>query len=147
MTDLQDLAQRVYDHFERVNREVFRGDPAANTKLKVEVLEPEMAGDTPVIVLITPWTLNGMAFPPDGRFPDSLSVNTKDLPVFRNELDGIGAYCSVNLVADVGNLQSPDIARAIARPLGTAFRAAVDEARQIGDRGRRDLLKGKPPTD
>lgn len=147
MTDLQDLAQRVYDHFERVNRDVFRGDPVANPKLKVEVLDPEMAGDTPIIVLITPWTLNGMAFPPDDRFPASLSVNTKDLPVFRNELEGIGAYCSVNLVADVSTLQSPDVARAIARPLGTAFRTAVEAARQIGHLGRRELLRGKPPKD
>jgi hypothetical protein len=147
MTDLDDLARRVYDHFEGVHREIFRGDPAANPKLKVEVLDPEMVGDTPTLVLVTPWTLNGMAFPPDARFPDSLAVNTKVLPVFRNELDGIGAYVSVNLVADVSTLQSPDAARGVGRSLGAGFRTAVEEARQIGDRGRRDLLRGRPPSE
>lgn len=145
--DLDDLAARVYDHFERVNRDVFRGDPAANPKLKVEVLDPEMIGDTATLVLVTPWTLNGMALPPDDRFPDSLTVNTKHLPVFRNELDGIGAYVSVNLVADVSALQSPDAARGVGRPLGAKFREAVAQVRQIHDRGRRDLLRGRPPSE
>ena len=70
MAALADLAARVLAHFEGVHADVFRGDPAANPRLKVEVLDPEMAGDTPTLVLITPWTLNGMAFPPDGARGD-----------------------------------------------------------------------------
>lgn len=144
MPDVQHLADRVLAHFQRVHEEVFRGDPAANPRLKVEVLDPEMAGDTPTLVLITPWTLNGMAFPPDERFPDSLDINTRKYPVFRNDLEGIGPYCSVNLVADVSNLKSPDAARGVGRPLGEAFRMAVESSRERGtveDESKRGLFK------
>lgn len=147
MADIDDLAARVLDHFERVHRDVFRGDPVANPRLKVEVLDPVVVEGAPTLVLVTPWTLNGMAFPPDDRFPDTLTVNTKHLPVFRNTLEGIGSYCSVNLVADVSTLQSPEAARGVGRPLGAAFRSAVEQFRQIEDRGRRDLLRGRTPQD
>ncbi len=135
----------MLQHFETVERTVFRGDPAVNPRLKVEVLDPELVQDTPTLVLVTPWTLNGMAFPPEGDFPNSLDLGKRSYPVFRNDLDGIGPYCSVNLVSDVGNLQSPDAARGVGRPLGKMFRDAVARARQervVDDRARRDLFKG-----
>lgn len=145
MTVLTDLAARVQSHFEEVDRTAFRGDPVANPRLKVEVLDPEMVGSTPTLVLVTPWTLNAMAFPPDGEFPDSITINQKRYPVFRNELDGIGAYCSINLVGDVSTLQSPDAARGVGRPLGALFRQALAtslEGQTVTDPGRRNLLTG-----
>jgi hypothetical protein len=143
--EVERLARRVQDHFEEVDRTVFRGDPVANPRLKVEVVDPEVVEDTATLVLITPWTLNGVAFPPDGVFPESLTVGKRRHPVFRNELEGIGPYCSVNLVGDVSRLQSPDAARQAARTLGEAFRRAVALTREEGavdDRSRRDLFKG-----
>jgi len=143
--DSHDLAARVAEYFEKIERTVFRGDPAANTKLRVEVLDQELVDDTPTLVLITPWTLNGMAFPPDDRFPEELTLGKRRYPVFRNVLDGIGTYFSVNLVNDVGNLTSPSAARSVAHPLGRMFREAVARARDqrtVADQERRDLLRG-----
>lgn len=144
MIELAELARRVLEHFESVEEEIFRGDPAANPRLKVEVLDPELVEDTPTLVLVTPWTLNGMAFPPDDEFPASLDLGKRRYQVFRNDLEGIGFYCSVNLVGDVGNLHSPDAARGVGRPLGKMFRTAVAHARQeseVSDPNRRDLFK------
>lgn len=143
------LAQRALEFFEGVNRDVFRGDPAANTRLKVEVVEEAMVDDTPTFVLITPWTLNGMAFPPDGRFPESLAVGARECPVFRHEIQGLGEYCSVNLVPDVSRLQSPEAARSAADALASAFREGVAAARAdlgVENPDRRSLLKGLRPS-
>ena len=143
--DAVELAERVQEHFERVEREVFRGDPAANARLKVEVLDPELVGDIPTLVLVTPWTLNGMAFPPNEHLPGELTLGKRRYPVFCNELEDLGHYCSVNLVSDVSNLQSPDAARGVGRPLGALFRQAVAafiDAGSVADPSKRDLFKG-----
>jgi hypothetical protein len=66
-------------------------------------------------------------------------------PVFDIDLEGVGRYVSVNLVADVSKLQSPDAARGVARPLGALFREAVQKARErttVDDPGRRSLFEG-----
>ena len=146
MSDPQSLASRVTAYFENVERTVFRGDPACNPKLKVEVFDTQLVEDTITMVVVTPWTLNGMAFVPDDVFPDHLTLGKKRCPVFHNELEEIGAYFSINLLGDVGNLQSPDAARGVGKSLGQLFRAAVSQVRQeqvIADPSRRDLLRGR----
>lgn len=126
-------ADRVLERFRRVHDEVFRGDPAANGSLEVEVLGAALAGDIPVVMLITPWTLNGLAFPADDRFPEHLVVNARRYPVFAHELDEVGSYRSVNLVPDVSNLRSQDEARRLASELAEPFRNAVARARDEAD--------------
>jgi hypothetical protein len=144
--NLDALVASVQTAFEAIHQRVFRGDPAANPRLKVEVVEPAFVEDVPTLILITPWTLNGMAFPPDGMFPEALQVGGKQYPVYPHCLDELGPYQSVNLLSDVHELQSPGSARAVARSLGEPFREAVASAcreRTVPDPGRRDLLRGR----
>ena len=143
--DLDGLAARVLAVFEDIHRRVFLGDPAANSRLKVEVLEPALAADTPTLVLITPWTLNGLAFPPHphGTLPAELMIGRRRRPVFTNSLADIGQYNSVNLVPDVSSLESRAQARSLAEPLAVDFRSAVAAARadaSVPDPSRRRLL-------
>jgi hypothetical protein len=141
---LEQLAAGVASTFEQIHRRVFLGDPAANPRLKVEVVGVGLAEDTPVLVLITPWTLNGMAFPDDGRFPDSLAIGGRRFPVFRNDVDEIGPYCSVNLVPNVASFASPADARTAAAELIEPFHDAVASARRelgLPDPSRRRLLR------
>jgi hypothetical protein len=85
-----------------------------------------------------------LAFPEDGRFPDSLPVGGRRFPVFANEVNGIGAYRSVNLVPDVSGLGSPDEARRVASDLIAPFHEAVAAVRRelgLPDPSRRRLLR------
>lgn len=147
-TAVPDLVEHVRSYFDRVHREVFDGDPAANPRLRVEVLGAAMATDTPVLVLVTPWTLNGMAFPPDDDFPEQLTVGDRTYPVFVNEVADFGSYRSLNLIADVSGIESHDAARQRAEELAQPLRDAVSRARaprsereeHVADPGRRRLL-------
>jgi hypothetical protein len=145
MTDEHnDLAARVLAYYEGVHQEVFLGDPASNDRLHVEVLDAGLAEDTPTLVLITPWTINGMAFPPDEEFPESLRIGEKSWPVFRHELGGIGVYRSVNLVSMLGCLDCQEQARELAAAMAEPFRQAVARHRRdvlVPDPGRRKLFK------
>jgi hypothetical protein len=133
MIDSEELVRRTLRRFTRVHDEVFRGDPAANDAIEVEVTGSALAEDTPVLILITPWTLNGLAFPPDDRFPSSLIVNKQRYPVFAHELDDLGRYQSVNLVPDVSDLTSQEDARRIASELAAPFHEAVSRLRQAAE--------------
>ncbi len=127
---LDALARRTQTVFEAVHQRVFLGDPVANPRLAVEVLGAATAHDTPVLVLITPWTLNGLAFPPDGELPATLEVIGRPRQVFSAELEGVGPFRSVNLVSDVSRLARPEEARKLARSFAEPFRAAVERARR-----------------
>lgn len=143
---LHALAAATLTTFEGIHRDVFLGDPAAHPRLKVEVVEAALVEDTPTLILITPWTLNGMAFPPDEEFPGTLKVGGKEYPVFAHSLDELGPYQSVNLMPNVSSLSSPESARSLARSLAEPFRAAVARARQkrsVPDPDRRNLLLGR----
>lgn len=128
--DLDLLRSTVESVFEGIHRRVFLGDPAANPRLRVEVVGASTVEDTPTVVLVTPWTLNGLAFPPDGVLAASLHLGSRDVPVFPNDLPELGPYQSVNLVADVSWLQSPAAARTLALSLQPEFEAAVGAARR-----------------
>jgi hypothetical protein len=144
-----EFSAKVTTYFEGVDRDVFSDDPAANSALAVEVVGVGMAHDTPVVVLIAPWTLCGLAIPPDGRLPTSLRIGPANYPVLRNDVDAIGSYFSVILVPDVsGYLRQQDV-RAVAEPLAEKLRVAVEKAREelteVADRDRRSLLLGATP--
>lgn len=148
--NLEELAAATQATFSAIHRRVFLGDPAANPRLEVEVMEAALVEDTPTLILITPWTLNGMMFPPDGQFPGVLKIGGKEYPVFSHSLDELGPYASVNLMPDVSSLVSPESARALARSLGAPLRTAVASARQqqtVTDPSRRGLLLGRVSGD
>lgn len=130
MVDLAAVARRTQAVFEQIHQRVFLGDPVANPRLTVEVVGAATAHDTPVLVLITPWTLNGLAFPPNGKLPATLEVTGQPRRVYAAEVEALGPYRSVNLVADVSGLDSPEQARTVARSLAEPFRAAVERARR-----------------
>ncbi len=69
------------------------------------------------------------------------------------ELDGLGPYCSVNLVPNVSALRSPEEARELAAGLAVSFREAVAKAREeltVPNPSRRRLrqsLGGRPAAE
>lgn len=132
-------------YFEAVHDEVFVDDPAANPAIEVEVVGIGMAADTPVVVLIAPWTLCGLALPPHGGLPDSLRIGHRHHPVLANVVDEIGSYYTVVLVPDVSGYLCQEDIRTAAVPLADQFRMAVQRAReemtQVADGDRRALLK------
>jgi [NiFe]-hydrogenase assembly, chaperone, HybE len=130
MSRADDVAAGVRVAFGRVHREQFLGDPAANPQLSVDVIDAALAEDTPTVVLITPWTINGLAFPPDERFPDALDIAGRHRPVFRVEMPEVGAFCSINLPLQTASLRSMDQARTLAHSWAGHFQSAVRAARQ-----------------
>jgi hypothetical protein len=129
MDRLAEIVANVRAAFERVHREQFLGDPAANPRLAVAVLDPAVVADTPVVVLLTPWTVNGLAFPPDDEFPAELEIAGRRRPVFRVEVPELGAFRSVNLPPEPSRLSSLAQARGLARSWSGPFQAAVAAAR------------------
>ena len=145
-----DFADRTYEYFERIHRDVFAGDPASNPALEVEIVEPREVDSLPILVLITPWTLNGMVFGDLADFPESLTVGAREYPVFAHTLAELGPYRSVNLVPDVSDFENQETARRVARAFVQPFRAAVARAHektQVQDPDRRGLLRGLIRTD
>jgi [NiFe]-hydrogenase assembly, chaperone, HybE len=146
MLDL-DLASRVGQAFERIHHSVFLLDPTTNPKLKVEVVDAGMAGDTPTLIVITPWTLSALAFPPDDRFPPTIEMSGREYAAYPIELPEVGQYRSVNLAPDVSRLPSAAHARKVARLMAPIFRDAVEKVRRdvtARDPSRRRLLSGRP---
>lgn len=140
-----EIADRTYEYFDGIQRDVFAGDPASNPALAVEVVEPGEVAGLPTLVLITPWTLNGMVFGDVADFPSVLTVGAREYPVFANSLPELGNYQSVNLVPDVSGLDDQEAARKAARAYVKPFRSAVAKALeelQVEDRGRRELFRG-----
>jgi hypothetical protein len=140
-----EIADRTFRYFDGVHREVFADDPATNPALTVEVVEPSQIAGCPTLVLITPWTLNGMVFGDLEDFPPALTVGAREYPVFANTLPDLGPYRSVNLIPDVSTFDDQEGARKAARAYVQPFRDAVTKALdeiQVEDRARRELLRG-----
>lgn len=125
-----DLASRVRQAFERLHGSVFLLDPTTDPKLTVEVVDAAMAGDTPRLILITPWTLNALAFPPDDRFPPTIRVSGREYAAYPIELPDVGPYRSVMLAPDLSPFPSAVHARKTARVMAPLFREAVEKARR-----------------
>lgn len=124
-TMTESLARKALAAFAGVHRAVFLDDPAANPSLRVEVIDPVLVVDTPTLVLITPWTLGGLFFPPDDTAPETLLFSYRPHRVHRAEPAELGPYRSVHLLSEVANLADQTQARRLARTLGHPFRAAV----------------------
>jgi hypothetical protein len=125
MIDLDLLSIRATAAFTEVHRKAFLGDPAANPRLSVEVVEAVRVLDTPTLVIVTPWTLNGLIFPVRDGFPHELDLAGQSRPVFEVTLPPLGRFHTVNLVSNVWGLGDQRRARALARSWGGPFRQAV----------------------
>lgn len=110
--DASALAAAVLEEFRDIHDRVFLGDPAANPNLEVEVLGATSVGATAAMVLITPWTCNGLVFPADRTFPEKVSVG--DAVVASRPIDlagSIGRFWSANLIANVSRFSDQSAAR------------------------------------
>lgn len=147
---IDDLAARARSYFERINQEVFAGDPATNPNLTVEMLSSTVAHDTPALVLITPWTVIGLAFPPDDSMPSTLRIGASHYTVIANEVAEIGPYFSILLVPDVTGYSTQDELIDLARPLADKLKRALEkfrvEATQVEDEDRRALFRAMRGT-
>ena len=103
--------------FRAIHDDVFAGDSSVNAALEVEVLPVGTLdgpfGEQSVLILITPWTLNGLVLPGRG-LPESMDVAGQQRALITMELDAIGTYTQVNLVGDVSRYASQEQARTIA---------------------------------
>ena len=141
----EQLAADARGAFERVHREVFLGDPVANSRLVVDIVDAGLVADTSVLVLVAPWTVNGLLFPPDGDFPDVLELAGRRRRVFCSWLPGLGAFHSVNLPVEATTVHDMRQARILARswvvPLHEAVRAARAGRRRTAE-GARHIAEG-----
>jgi len=130
--------------FEAVHRRSFTGDPAANPRLRVEVLCPAVVAGFPTAVLVTPWALNGIILPASADdasgaavalwqngFPAELEVAGQGRTVFLGELPEIGPYRSVGLVPDVSRLTRPEQARTLGTSFAAPFQQALESALKL----------------
>lgn len=138
-------AEKVAGYFERVYRDVFAGDVASNPNLEVEVVDASMALDTPTVILIAPWTLCGLASPPDGELPNRLKIGHQHYPTLQNEVEEIGRYWSTILIPDVTGYLDQSSAREDALAFAEKYRTAVEKVRmestEVADESRRALLR------
>lgn len=123
------LAERAEESFRRIHAEQFAELFADGTTLKVEALEPVTAADTVVLAVITPWMISALLFVPDDRFPDYLTIDARKVRVLVNEIDGLGRYRSVSLVADMSTVTSQTHARRVAHESAEVVVHAVEKAR------------------
>lgn len=127
MGGLDELAAAVRAAFGRVHRDVFLGDSVANARLTVDVVDAAVVAGVSCVVLVTPWTVNGLIFS-EGDFPDWLDLARRRHRVFRVTMAGLAPFGSVNLPVATAALHDMAQARALARswiaPLHEAIRAA-----------------------
>jgi hypothetical protein len=122
---LEELTARATEAFEGVLERVFGDDPTVNSRLGVEAVEPQVvSGSTATLVLITPWMINGLLFPP-AEGPADLVIAGSLRRAYRGDVSPLGAYWSVNLVPDVSRLSGPRQARTLASSFAGPFRQAV----------------------
>ena len=127
--ELATLAAQVHDVFQDIHGRVFRGDPAANPRLQVQVVAAVIAHDTPAVLLLTPWTCNGLAFPADGSFPGEVVVAGRPLAARPVRVGPLGLLWSVNLVPDVSRFASQETAIRTAASWAEPWQLAVSLAR------------------
>jgi hypothetical protein len=143
--NLDARVRATFEYFDRVHREVFAGDPAANPRLTVQVVDPDEVEGVHTMVLICPWTVNGMFFPTSDQYlPDELEIGGRRHPVFANQLDELGRYGSVNLVSDVSCHTMNGITASL-EPVLPWFRDAIRRLyipTDVADPDRRALLFG-----
>jgi hypothetical protein len=124
LTLLDDLVLRADEAFRGVFERVFAGDPAANAQLDVEAVEPAVVDGVPTLVLITPWVMSGLFFPP-GEGPGELVIASVPRRAVRGDVPPLGPYWSVSLVPDISRLTSTGQARRLATSFAEPFRDGV----------------------
>jgi hypothetical protein len=124
------LRERIRDNFRALHRPAPGDDFESSTGIGVEVLDAGIALDTPTFILITPWTMNGLAFAPDDALPHALVVDGRIRAVDSVDQPPLGHYLAVNLVPFGTHFPSPVHARKVAHLLAPEFRRAVTQARQ-----------------
>jgi len=121
-----ELAIAVTAALRSVHRRVFLGDPAANDRLFVEVVDARLVTGVPVLVVVTPWTIAGLMFCDD--IGETVELAGRRRPVFRMDLPGLPPFQSIVLPPQPAALRSMRQARTLAlswaEPLQTAVRAA-----------------------
>jgi len=117
--------------FAKIHGPAFDADTELSTGIEVGVIEAGIALDTPTFILLTPWTINGLAFPPDQRFPVALEVDGGTRPVYSIDRSTLGPYRAVNLAPLGSHFPSAVHARHFAERAAPKFRRAVEEARAL----------------
>jgi hypothetical protein len=116
-------AAEVRAAFVTIHRRVFWSDAAANPRLRLEVTGEHTDAGATTMLLITPWTINGLIFA--AELPAVLPLAGTRRPVHVLDLPGLGRFGSVNLVPDVSTVPDQARARALAVSWLKPFRAAV----------------------
>lgn len=117
---LEQDAANVLAAFRRIHAEQFADDPLANPVLEVEVIPAAVvegpAGTQSVVVLITPWGMNGLVLPGVDLPPELhvAGVRRAFMPV---EVPETGPYAQIGLVPDVSKYTSQEQARTIAESM------------------------------
>jgi hypothetical protein len=142
--ELHQLAAATRAEFESIDHSSLPGNPEHNPKLVVEASGAAMVGDTPTLILITPWSIYGMMFLGEGPAIQELVVGKRCFPGSESRRDNLGRYSSVNLVPDVTGFADREEARHAATALAEPFREAVARAlreQSVANPERRDLFR------
>jgi hypothetical protein len=124
-------AERIRRLFEKIHGPAFDADTELSTGIEVDVIEAGIALDTPTFILLTPWTINGLAFPPDPTFPVAIDIDGATQPVYSIERSELGSYRAVNLAPLGSHFPSAVHAHHFAERAAPKFRRAVEEARTL----------------
>ena len=127
----QAQAERIRTVFAKIHGPAFDADTELSTGIEVHVIDAGIALDTPTFILVTPWTINGLAFPPDGSFPVAIEVDGATHPVYSIERSKLGPYRAVNLAPVGSHFPSAAHAHHFAERAAPKFRKAVAEARAL----------------
>ena len=133
--ELSEAGQRVLAAFEAIYEGTFKGDPAANANLEIEVI-PVGVLDTPLgeqeaFIAVTPWTMNGLLLPGDG-LPYSVDIAGANREVYALVMNEVGPVAQVNIVPDVSKYTSHTQAMTIAESFIPVWRGALEAIFKIG---------------
>jgi hypothetical protein len=124
-------AERIRRVFAKIHGPAFDADTELSTGIEVDVIDAGIALDTPTFILLTPWTINGLAFPPDRSFPVGIEIDGATHPVNAIERSKLGPYRAVNLAPLGSHFPSAAHARHFAERAAPRFRRVVAEARAL----------------
>ncbi len=125
------LTERIRRVFATIHAPAFDADTELSTGIQVDVIDAGIALDTATFILLTPWTINGLAFPPDKAFPVGIRIDGVTHAVYSIERSTLGPYRAVNLTPVGSHFPSPVHARHFAERAAPRFRRAVEEARTL----------------
>jgi hypothetical protein len=124
-------AEQIRRVFARIHGPAFDADTELSTGIEVDVIDAGIALDTPTFILLTPWTINGLAFPPDRSFPVAIEIDRATYPVYSIARSKLGPYRAVNLAPLGSHFPSAVHARHFAERAAPRFWRAVAEARAL----------------